>query len=34
VAKNKKAMAREDLERIPAENAGYEGIRGRLGELA
>jgi hypothetical protein len=34
VAKNKKAMAREDLERIPAENAGYEGTRGRLGELA
>jgi hypothetical protein len=34
VAENKKAMARENLERILAENAGYEGIRGQLGELA
>jgi tetratricopeptide (TPR) repeat protein len=34
LAENKKAMARKDLERILAENAGYEGIRERLGELS
>jgi len=34
VAENKKAMARKDLERILAENAGYEGIQDRLRELA
>ena len=33
-AENKKAMARKDLERILAENAGYEGVRERLAELA
>jgi tetratricopeptide (TPR) repeat protein len=33
-AENKKAMARKDLERILAENAGYEGVRERLTELA
>jgi hypothetical protein len=34
LAENKKAMARKDLERILAENAGYEGVRERLSELA
>jgi hypothetical protein len=34
LAENKKAMARKDLERILAENAGYEGVRVRLSELA
>ena len=34
MAENKKAMARKDLERILAENAGYEGVRERLSELA
>ena len=33
-AENKKAMARKDLERILAENAGYAGVRERLAELA
>jgi hypothetical protein len=33
-AENKRPMARKDLERILAENAGYEGVRERLSELA
>jgi tetratricopeptide (TPR) repeat protein len=34
LAQGKKAMARKDLERILAEDSGYEGVRERLDELA
>jgi tetratricopeptide (TPR) repeat protein len=34
LAQNKKAMARKDLERILAEDSGYEGVREQLAELA
>jgi len=34
VAQGKKGMARKDLERILAEDSGYEGVRERLAELA
>jgi tetratricopeptide (TPR) repeat protein len=33
LAQGKKAMARKDLERILAEDSGYEGVRERLAEL-
>ncbi|MGH3056624.1 MAG: tetratricopeptide repeat protein [Gaiellaceae bacterium] len=34
LAQGKKGMARKDLERILAEDSGYEGVRERLAELA
>ena len=34
LAQNKKVMARKDLERILAEDFGYEGVRERLAELS
>jgi tetratricopeptide (TPR) repeat protein len=33
LAQGKKAMARKDLERILAEDSGYEGVREQLAEL-
>jgi hypothetical protein len=33
LAQGKKGMARKDLERILAEDSGYEGVRERLAEL-
>ena len=34
LAQGKRGMARKDLERILAEDSGYEGVRERLAELA
>lgn len=34
VAQGKKSMARKDLERILAEDSGYDGLREQLAELA
>jgi hypothetical protein len=33
LAQGKKGMARKDLERILAEDSGYEGVRAQLAEL-
>jgi Tfp pilus assembly protein PilF len=34
LVQGKKGMARKDLERILAEDSGYEGVRKRIAELA